>query len=95
MRIVLSIALVMAFWAANVASAEQLLEIKEGMTIIGSSEDPKGLTIVPWQLQSPDVALETLRFTVADEIFHPLERDVFRRQIGYYRQLFPVAAGTR
>lgn len=95
MRVASSLALLIVFCTGNVANAEQVLKIKEGMTIIGSSELPKGLSIVPWQVQSPDVAVEMLHFTVADEIFQPLDRDVFRRQLGYYRQLFPVAVETK
>jgi hypothetical protein len=90
MRTVLSLVLLSVFCIGNTASAEQVMKIKEGMTIIGSSELPKGLSIVPWKVQSPDVAVEQLHFTVADEIFQPLDRDVFRRQLGYYKQLFPA-----
>jgi len=90
MRAVSSLVLLMMLSVGTLARAEQVVELK-GMTIIGSSEAPKGLSIVPWQTQSPDIAVEKLHFTVADEIFQPLDRDVFRRQLSYYKQLFPVA----
>ncbi len=76
-------------------SAEQVLEIKQGMTVYGSSELPKGLAIVPWKTQLPDVAIKAIQPTVADEIFQPIDRVVFRRQLGYYRQLFPLATATK
>jgi len=71
------------------SGAEQVMNLK-GMTIIGSNEAPKGLSIVPWQVPAPDTAIEKPHFTVADEIFRPIDRDVFRRQLTYYKQLFPV-----
>ena len=73
---------------ATTTTAEEVMEIKKGMSIFGSSELPKGLTIIPWQTESPDAAVETLQFTVVDEIFRPLEREVLRRQLGYYQRVF-------
>ncbi len=70
------------------APAEEVMEIKKGISIFGSSELPKGLTIIPWQTESPDAVVERLQFTVVDEIFRPVEREVLRRQLGYYQQLF-------
>ena len=70
------------------APAEEVMEIKKGISIFGSSELPKGLTIIPWQTESPDAVVERLQFTVVDEIFRPVEREVLRRQLGYYQRLF-------
>lgn len=95
MRIVSLLPLLILLCIGNIASAEQLLEIKKGVNIFGSSELPKSLTIVPWQPQPPDVAIEKLYFTVADEIFQPLDRAVFKRQLGYYRVLFASPAEQR
>ncbi len=70
------------------APAEEVMEIKKGISIFGSSELPKGLTIIPWQTEPPDAVVESLQFTVVDEIFRPVEREVLRRQLGYYQRLF-------
>lgn len=95
MRIVQLTVLIVSLCIGNAASAEQQLEIKKGVSVFGSSELPKGLTIVPWQAQAPDVTVEKLRFTVVDEIFQPIDRDVLRRQLGYYREIFPAPLQSR
>lgn len=77
------------------ATAEEAVKAMKGMTVFGSSELPKGLAIVPWQVQLPDVAIDKLRFSVADEIFQPIERNVFLRQISYYNELFPATGVDR
>lgn len=84
----LGIAVIWLLAASMATAAEDVLDIKKGMNIYGSSELPKGLTIVPWKLQPPDEAVEALRPAVLDEIFQPLEREVLRRQLRYYHQLF-------
>lgn len=73
----------------NSVHAEQKLEIKEGMSVFGSSELPKGLTIVPWRAQSPDMTLDKMKHSVLEDIFQPLDRKVFLRELGYYKELFP------
>lgn len=76
-------------------SAEESLEIKKGMSIFGSSELPTGLTIIPWRIQPADSAVGALQFTVVDETFQPIERDVLQRQVDYYQQLFPAVDDVR
>lgn len=95
MRIARRAALLVTLCLCGAASAEQQLEIKKGVSVFGSSELPKGLTIVPWQTQAPDVSVEKLRFTVVDEIFQPIDRDVLRRQLRYYREIFPAPLEPR
>lgn len=72
-------------------AAEETLVMKQGLNIYGTGEMPKGLAIVPWQGQLPDVDVDTMRLTVADELFLPLDRSVLRRQLGYHKKLFPPA----
>ena len=91
----IALAFTIALSLCGVANADQVLVMKKSINIFGSSELPKGLVIVPWKEQSPDVAFDKLKFTVSDDVFQPLDRDVFRRQLNYYKELFPVAPATK
>lgn len=94
-RSVLFVVLLTLVSVGNRVNAEQSLEIKKGMSIFGSSELPTGLTIIPWRIQPADSAVGALQFTVVDEIFQPIERDVLQRQIDYYQQLSPAVDDVR
>jgi len=54
-----------------------------GMSIVGNDEAPKSLYIVPWK--SSEVGVETTLDTKLNENDAPVDRDVFKRQLGYYR----------
>jgi hypothetical protein len=60
-------------------------EAKElsGMSIVGNDEAPKSLYIVPWK--SSEVGVETSLKTMLNESDVPVDRDVFKRQIGFYQ----------
>jgi hypothetical protein len=60
-------------------------EAKElsGMSIVGSDEAPKSLYIVPWK--SSEIGAETSLDTMLNEGDVPVDRDVFKRQLGFYR----------
>ena len=60
-------------------------EAKElsGMSIVGNDEAPKSLYIVPWK--SSEVGVETSLKTMLNESDVPVDRDVFKRQLGYYK----------
>jgi hypothetical protein len=64
---------------------EKESEAKElsGMSIVGNDEAPKSLYIVPWK--SSDVGVETNLDMMLNEDDVPVDRDVFMRQLEFYR----------
>ena len=64
---------------------KQVLELES--TIKGNQEQPKVLYIVPWQpQQAPELAYRPLQ-TMINESFDLIDRDEFRREIKFRRQL--------
>lgn len=65
------------------ALAEEQMEM-DGMAVIGNSELPKALFIVPWK--DPEAALAPDRpiNTLLDEALQPVDPDVFRRKLQYF-----------
>jgi hypothetical protein len=58
-------------------------------TITGSREQPKVISIVPWQDPPGEADMyEDVRSVIADEIMQPLDREVFIRQSNYHSRLF-------
>lgn len=85
--LVLCVCLVL--FPAVLAAAEDLVsdeqsEAKElsGMSIVGNDEAPKSLYIVPWK--SSELGVETSLDTMLNEGDVPVDRDVFKRQLGFY-----------
>jgi hypothetical protein len=74
-----------ALAAAEPTEGEASAGAKElsGMSIVGNDEAPKSLYIVPWK--SSEVGVETTLDTKLNENDAPVDRDVFRRQLGFYR----------
>jgi hypothetical protein len=70
--------------AAEDVNSDRQSEAKElsGMSIVGNDEAPKSLYIVPWK--SSEVGVETSLDTMLNERDVPVDRDVFKRQLGYY-----------
>lgn len=60
-------------------------EAKElsGMSIVGNDEAPKSLYIVPWK--SSEIGVETSLDTMLNEGDVPVDRDVFKRQLEFYK----------
>jgi hypothetical protein len=70
--------------AEDVKSDEQSEAKKlSGMSIVGNDDVPKSLYIVPWK--SSEVGVETSLDTMLNEGDMPVDRDVFKRQLGFYR----------
>jgi len=71
--------------AAEDVNSDQQSEAKElsGMSIVGNDEAPKSLYIVPWK--SSEVGVETSLDTMLNEGDVPVDRDVFKRQLEYYK----------
>jgi hypothetical protein len=60
-----------------------------GMSVVGNDDAPKALVIVPWKSSVLGDTLSVSR-TLDDEL-QPVDRDVFSRELAYYR--IRVAAG--
>lgn len=56
-------------------------------TITGNQELPKVLYIVPWKQSSLGDLVGRPVNSLLDEVLEPIDRDVFRREIGYYQNL--------
>ena len=74
-----------ALAAAQEVSEEKPSETKElsGMSIVGNDEAPKSLYIVPWK--SSELGVETDLDTMLNEGDVPVDRDVFKRLLEFYR----------
>ena len=70
---------------AQEANPSQTQGAKElsGMSIVGNDEAPKSLYIVPWK--SSEIGVETTLTTTLDDKDVPVDRDVFMRQLEFYR----------
>lgn len=68
------------------AHAEDNLEM-EGTTIIGNRELPKVLYIMPWKKAEPGDLADQPVNSIFDEVIEPVDRDVFRRKLEYFRML--------
>ncbi len=62
------------------ASGDKLLP---GMSIVGNHEAPKSLVIVPWKSSELGDTLDVSR--ALDDGRRPVDRDVFLRELDYYR----------
>ena len=54
-----------------------------GMSIVGNDEAPKALYIVPWK--KSEIGAETSLNMMLTESPVPVDRDVFKRQLEYYK----------
>lgn len=63
----------------NVSDAKEL----SGMSIVGNDEAPKSLYIVPWK--SSEIGVETGLNMMLNEKDTPVDREVFMRQLEFYR----------
>ena len=54
-----------------------------GMSIVGNDEAPKSLYIVPWK--SSEIGVETSLNPMLNASDVPVDRDVFKRQLEFYK----------
>lgn len=54
-----------------------------GMSVVGNSEAPKSLFIVPWKSSRIDFDT-SLRSGLMDESLQPVDKEVFMRELDYY-----------
>jgi hypothetical protein len=59
----------------------------ESTAITGNRELPKVMNIVPWKAAEPPGGLDRPLNSLVEEVLSPLDRDEFRREITYYRDL--------
>lgn len=71
--------------SAQTVSEEEQRGAKElsGMSIVGNDEAPKSLYIVPWK--SSELGVEASLNTILNEGDVPVDRDVFKRQLEFFR----------
>ena len=83
--------LCLLLFAAVTATAQETDKTKKesdakelsGMSIVGNDEAPKSLYIVPWK--SSEIGVETSLSSKLNEGDMPVDRDVFKRQLEFYR----------
>ncbi len=70
---------------AEDASEDEQSDAKElsGMSIVGNDEAPKSLYIVPWK--GSEIGAETSLDTMLNEGDVPVDREVFKRQLEFYK----------
>jgi hypothetical protein len=80
----LSTVMVLAKDVKDVNKAKQS-KAKElsGMSIVGNDEAPKSLYIVPWK--SSEIGVKTSLDTMLNDGDVPVDRDVFKRQLEFYK----------
>jgi hypothetical protein len=61
----------------------------EATAVTGNRELPKVMSIVPWKAPEPLGGPERPMGSLIEEILAPLDRDEFRREITYFRDLTP------
>lgn len=59
----------------------------DSTAITGNRELPKVMSIVPWKAAEPPGGPDRPMGSLVDEVLSPLDRDEFRREITYYRDL--------
>ena len=71
--------------AAASASVQAQDEVQmKGMAVIGNSELPKALFIVPWKDPEAALAAEQPVNSLINETLQPVDPDVFRRKLEYF-----------
>jgi hypothetical protein len=74
---------------ASAATGERVVDrLKLDVTAItGNRELPKVMSIVPWKPAEPPAGPDRPMGSLIEELLTPLDRDEFRREITYYRDL--------
>lgn len=66
----------------------------ESSEITGNRELPKVMSIVPWKAAEPPAGPDRPLNSLVEDVLRPIDRDEFRRQVGYVADLRqPAAAG--
>lgn len=70
-------------WAEEARVDDEVKELS-GISIIGNEEAPKALYIVPWKNSEVGVEAE-LTSSLMDGKLRPLDREVFTRELDFYK----------
>lgn len=75
--------------AAAVATDERAIDRLQldSTSITGNRELPKVMSIVPWKAAEPPAGPDRPMGSLIEELLAPLDRDEFRREIAYHRDL--------
>lgn len=73
--------ILMSLCAVAIAEEETVVTLKS--TVTGNQEQPKVMYLVPWQQPGDAQFDNTIRGSFADELFVPIDRDVFVRGLEY------------
>ena len=97
MRRIATVVAVLALALAGVAQAEDPKpdedKLLSGMSIVGNDDAPKSLVIVPWKSSPLGDTLDVSR--AMDGGPQPVDRDVFARELHYYRIRAGATADAR
>jgi hypothetical protein len=63
-------------------------------TITGNRELPRVMYVVPWKRAEPGDQGRRPASSLLDEVLAPVDRDVFRRQLGYFDAIDPDRPGS-
>ena len=59
-------------------------KVVSGMSIVGNNETPKSLVIIPWK--SSEIGQENkLKSNLMNDSLTPVDRDVFMRELDFYK----------
>jgi hypothetical protein len=74
---------------ASTATGERVVDRLQldATAITGNRELPKVMSIVPWKPAEPPAGPDRPMGSLIEELLTPLDRDEFRREITYYRDL--------
>lgn len=59
----------------------------DATSITGNRELPKVMSIVPWKAAEPPAGPDRPMGSLIEEVLSPVDRDEFRREITYFRDL--------
>ena len=82
--------------APKAATSEKAIDRLQldATAITGNRELPKVMSIVPWKAAEPPGGPDRPMGSLIDELLAPLDRDEFRREINYYRDLASPTASV-
>jgi hypothetical protein len=66
----------------------------ESSEITGNRELPKVMSIVPWKAAEPPAGPDRPLNSLVEDVLRPIDRDEFRRQVGYVADLRKPAAAS-
>lgn len=70
-------------WLIPVTAQAEEVKALSGISIIGNKDAPKSLYIVPWR--SAELGMESdLNSSLLNEGLHPIDKDVFLRELDFY-----------